>query len=165
MKRRQKANSICNCTCGFVYLHEYRGRAEGIDRVSSCSSLTISASRNCCRFQGHRDLGHAIHISHRGGSRGVDSFQVSRILILPIEFRSATRVSCAAAGVYGRPRVKGIGGVLRVGRGMQRSVSNRPSYLRFWHEFLSIQPKRSPRNPVSDPPHTFLVFVETCFQG
>ncbi|XP_012350383.2 uncharacterized protein LOC105737327 [Apis florea] len=30
---------------------------------------------------------------------------------------------------------------------MQRSVSNRPSYLRLWHEFLSIQPKRSPRNP------------------
>lgn len=42
--------------------------------------------------------------------------------------------------------------MLRVGRGMQRSVSNRPSYLRLWHEFLSIQPKRSPRNPVSDPP-------------
>lgn len=47
--------------------------------------------------------------------------------------------------------VKGIGPVLQAGRGMQRSVSNRPSYLHLWHEFLNIQPKRFPgKNPVSE---------------
>lgn len=46
--------------------------------------------------------------------------------------------------------------------GMQRSVSDRPSYLHLWHEFLNIQPKRFPREyPVSETFRacTFLVRV------
>lgn len=57
--------------------------------------------------------------------------------------------------------------------GMQRSVSDRPSYLHLWHEFLNIQPKRFPREyPVSETFRacTFLIRVnftipfERCFK-
>lgn len=111
-----------------------------------------------------RQLSANISDSRGGITRGIRRCRISlgeswislRARSLAPRESGVRRAKCAAAEVYGWPRTRPR---LRESEdlccepagGMQRSVSDRPSYLHLWHEFLNKQPKRLPaENPVSE---------------